>query len=105
VSTSPNPKLDFDLLAEIRRRTEVPLVLHGGSGIPVDQVQKAIGMDVAKMNIGTAIHVAFKEGMEEGLAANPGSHDIMKILSGCQARVRGVLRQYVDITMSAGRAA
>jgi len=31
------PKLDFDLLAEIRRRTEVPLVLHGGSGIPVDQ--------------------------------------------------------------------
>jgi fructose/tagatose bisphosphate aldolase len=57
------------------------------------------------MNVGTAIHVAFKEGMEEGLAANPGSHDIMKILSGCQPRVRDVLRQYVDITMSAGRAA
>jgi Fructose-bisphosphate aldolase class-II/Beta-lactamase len=62
------PKLDFDLLAEIRRRTEVPLVLHGGSGVPVDQVQKAIGMGVAKMNVGTAIHVAFKEGMEESLA-------------------------------------
>jgi fructose/tagatose bisphosphate aldolase len=60
---------------------------------------------VAKMNVGTAIHVAFKEGMEEGLAENPGSHDIMKILSGCQPRVRDVLRQYVDITMSAGRAA
>jgi fructose/tagatose bisphosphate aldolase len=59
---------------------------------------------VAKMNVGTAIHVAFKEGMEEGLAENPGSHDIMKILSGCQPRVRDVLRQYVDITMSAGRA-
>ena len=43
--------------------------------------------------------------MAEGLAENPGSHDIMKILSGCQARVRDVLRQYVDITMSAGRAA
>lgn len=98
------PKLDFDLLAEIRRRTEVPLVLHGGSGIPVDQVQKAIGMGVAKMNVGTAIQVAFKEGMEEGLAENPGSHDIMRVLSGCQARVRDVLRQYVDITMSAGRA-
>ena len=97
------PKLDFDLLAEIRRRTEVPLVLQGGSGIPVDQVQKAIGMGVAKMNVGTAIHVAFKEGMEEGLAENPGSHDIMKILSGCQERVRDVLRQYVEITVSAGR--
>jgi fructose/tagatose bisphosphate aldolase len=36
-------KLDFDLLAEIRRHAEVPRVLHGGSAIPVDQVQKAIG--------------------------------------------------------------
>src|SRR4029450_3803555 len=91
------PKLDLDLLAEVRRRIEVPLVLNGGSGIPVDQVQKAIGMGVAKMNVGTAIHVAFKEGMEgmeEGLAANPGSHDIMKILSGCQARVAVVLRAH-----------
>lgn len=99
------PKLDFDLLAEIRRRTDVPLVLHGGSGIPVDQVQKAIGMGVAKMNVGTAIHVAFKQGMEEGLAENAGSHDIMKILSVSKARVRDVVRQYVDIAMSAGRAA
>jgi ketose-bisphosphate aldolase len=98
------PKLEFDRLAEIRRRTDVPLVLHGGSGIPVDQVQKAIGMGIAKMNVGTAIHVAFKEGMESGLAENPGSHDIMKILSVSQARVRDVLRQYVDIMMSAGRA-
>jgi fructose/tagatose bisphosphate aldolase len=73
-------------------------------GIPVDQVQKAIGMGVAKMNVGTAIHVAFKERMEQGLA-NPGSHDIMMIVSGCQPRVRDVQRQYVDITMSAGRAA
>jgi fructose/tagatose bisphosphate aldolase len=67
------PKLDFDLLAEIRRRTEVSLMLHGGSGIPVNQVQKAIGMGVAKMNLGTAIQVAFMEGMEEGLAESPGS--------------------------------
>jgi ketose-bisphosphate aldolase len=98
------PKLDLDLLGKVRRRIEVPLVLNGGSGIPVDQVQKAIGMGVAKMNVGTAIHVAFKERMEQGLA-NPGSHDIMKIVSGCQPRVRDVQRQYVDITMSAGRAA
>lgn len=99
------PKLDFDLLADIRRRTDVPLVLHGGSGIPVDQVQKAISMGVAKMNVGTAIHVAFTEGIQAGLEENPGSHDIMRILSVSQARVRDVLRQYVDIVMSAGRAA
>lgn len=98
------PKLDFDRLAEIRSATDVPLVLHGGSGIPVDQVQRAIGMGVAKMNVGTAIHQAFKRGLEEGLALVPG-HDIMMILSVSQAKVRDVVRQYVDITMSAGRAA
>ena len=52
------PKTDFDLLAEIRRRTDVPLVLRLRN--PVDQVQKAIGIGMAKMNVGTAIHVAFK---------------------------------------------
>ena len=57
------------------------------------------------MNVDAAIHVAFKKGLEEGLAQNPDSQDIMKIPSGCQARVRDVLRQYVGIMISAGRAA
>jgi hypothetical protein len=69
VSTSPSP----NSTSTSSLRSDVPLGLHGGSGIPVDQVQKAIGLGVAKMNVGTAIHVAFKEGTEEGLAANPGS--------------------------------
>jgi ketose-bisphosphate aldolase len=96
------PKLDFDLLAESRRRTEVPLVLHGGSAIPVDQVQKAIGgrgQDERRNRNPRSVQRGY------GGRPNPGSHDIMKILSGCQPRVRDVLRQYVDITMSAGRAA
>jgi ketose-bisphosphate aldolase len=97
------PALDFDLLAEIRRRTDVPLVLHGGTGIPKDQVQKSIAMGVAKMNIGTAVHVAFKQGMQKCMAEDPGSHDIMKILGAAQASVRDALRDQIDMTMSAGR--
>jgi fructose-bisphosphate aldolase class II len=97
------PALDFDLLAEIRRRTDVPLVLHGGTGIPKDQVQKSIAMGVAKMNIGTAVHVAFKKGMQKCMAEDPGSHDIMKILRAAQASVRDTVRDQIDMTMSANR--
>lgn len=97
------PALDFGLLAEIRRRTDVPLVLHGGTGIPRDQVQKSITMGVAKMNIGTAVHVAFKKGMQKCMAEDPDSHDIMKILSAAQASVRDALRDQIDVTMSANR--
>lgn len=98
------PKLDFDLLAEIRRRTEVPLVLHGGSAIPVDQVQKAIGGrgqdERRNRNLGSVQGgYGGRPRRESRLARHHG------VLSGCQPRVRDVLRQYVDITMSAGRAA
>jgi hypothetical protein len=82
------PKLDFDLLAEIRRRAEVPRVLHGGSGIPVDQVQKAIGMGVAKMNVGTATHVAFKRygGRPRSESWFPRHHEDPQWLPGPCAR-------------------
>lgn len=97
------PALDFDLLAEIRRRTDVPLVLHGGTGIPRDQVQKSIAMGVAKMNIGTAVHVAFKKGMQKYMAEDPESHDIMKILAAATDSVRDTLRDQIGMTMSANR--
>ena len=96
------PRLDFDRLAEIRRRTDIPLVLHGGSGIPVAQVQRAISMGVAKLNVGTAIHIAFTKGLKESMAANPDLHAIMDFLSAAQASVREVIAQYIGVAMSAG---
>jgi fructose-bisphosphate aldolase class II len=98
------PKLDFDLLAEIRSQTDVPLVLHGGSGIPSEQVQKAIGMGVAKFNVGTALHVAFREALRKGIAENPDSNEMFEYLEAAQAAMRSVVRDYVGIAMSAGRA-
>ncbi len=48
------PKLRFDVLDEIARRTKVPLVLHGGSGIPPEDFRRAIHMGIRKVNIATA---------------------------------------------------
>ena len=59
------PKLRLDLLAEIASLVDVPLVLHGGSGTPIDQLHAAIKLGIAKINICTDIHKAFLRGMEE----------------------------------------
>jgi fructose-bisphosphate aldolase class II len=48
------PELNFEVLEAIRARTDIPLVLHGGSGIPPEDFRKAIRMGVCKINIGTA---------------------------------------------------
>ncbi|MBR5507493.1 MAG: class II fructose-bisphosphate aldolase [Clostridia bacterium] len=63
------PKLDIERVKAIREATGgIPLVLHGGSGIPDDQVKEAIKAGIRKMNIGTDVCCAFAEGTKEILA-------------------------------------
>lgn len=53
--------LNFDRLKEIAEAVPIPLVLHGGSGIPEDQVKKAISLGIAKVNINTEFQLAFQK--------------------------------------------
>lgn len=55
------PKLDLERLQEIRRATEVPLVLHGGSGIPEDQLEKAFRMGINKFNVATEYLILYEQ--------------------------------------------
>ena len=66
------PKLDIDRIKAIREATgNTPLVLHGGSGIPDDQVKAAINAGIRKMNIGTDVCCAFADGTLETLITTP----------------------------------
>ncbi len=68
------PKLDIDRVRAIRKSTGgIPLVLHGGSGIPDDQVKAAIDAGVRKMNIGTDVCCAFADGTKATLD-DPNRH-------------------------------
>lgn len=61
--------LNFDVLARIQEQTgELPLVLHGGSGIPADMVRQAISLGVCKVNVNTECQVAFTEATREYFA-------------------------------------
>ena len=62
------PNLDINRVKEIREATGgIPLVLHGGSGIPDEQVKEAINAGIRKMNIGTDVCCAFAKGTKETL--------------------------------------
>lgn len=62
--TEPAP-LALDRIAEIRDVVPVPLVLHGASGVPADDVRAAIGKGVAKLNADTDLRLAFRKGIEK----------------------------------------
>ncbi len=55
------PNLDLDRLAQIDKATSIPLVLHGGSGIPADQLEKAFAMGINKFNVGTEFFLLYNQ--------------------------------------------
>ena len=50
-----DPKLDFDLLTELHSRISIPLVMHGGTGIPEKDIQRSIGLGIAKVNVASEL--------------------------------------------------
>lgn len=60
-------KIDFDGVKEIKKLVDIPLVLHGGTGIPPDAVRKLRTLGVSKINIGHAVILAFVEGIRKVL--------------------------------------
>ena len=84
--------LNFDRLKEIADAVDTPLVLHGGSGIPQDQVEKAISMGISKVNINTENQLAFaaatRKYIEAGKDEEGKGYDPRKLLApGTQAIV------------------
>jgi len=61
------PRLNFERMKEISERTDVPLVLHGGSGLPDDQIQRAIRLGHAKINVNTECAQAWTDAVRDFL--------------------------------------
>jgi len=98
------PKLDFKRLEEIRDRVSVPLVLHGASGIPDDQITMAVERGICKINIDTEIRNAFIRTMQKFTAENPDQIDPRKVFAPCIVAMQAVVERKIDIFQSAGRA-
>ncbi|KMS70855.1 fructose-bisphosphate aldolase [Streptomyces viridochromogenes] len=89
--TTRTATLDHDLLKRLTATLDVPLVLHGSSGVPDDELTTAIAGGIAKVNVGTALNQAMTGAIREFLAAHPEAVDSRKYLSvGREAMVRTV---------------
>lgn len=81
--------LDETRIAEIARRTDVPLVIHGGSGVPHPQrARLARDTPICKFNIGTELRQVFGDALRATLAVDPEVFDRVKILSSIEPRLR-----------------
>ena len=101
--------LSFETLAAVQEKTgTMPLVLHGGTGIPADMIQKAISLGVSKINVNTECQLAFQEAtrkyIEEGKDLQGKGFDPRKLLApGCEA-IKATVREKIELFGSANKA-
>ena len=79
--TTRTATLDHDLLKRLAAALDVPLVLHGSSGVPDDELIAAVAGGIAKVNVGTALNIAMTSAIRAYLAAHPEAVDSRKYLS------------------------
>lgn len=78
--TERTASLDLELIGRLRDAVPVPLVLHGSSGVPDEDLRRAVGAGMAKVNIGTALNIAFTGAVRDHLAGDPAVVDPRRYL-------------------------
>ena len=92
------PNLAFDRLEQVAALGAPPLVLHGGSGIPDEMIQKAILLGIRKINVATEVRHAFMEGIEAAV----GTRDIYQMYASGRQAARAIIEQKTRLFNTAG---
>ena len=103
------PGLRFDVLEAIKKEVgDMPLVLHGGTGIPDDMIQKAISLGVAKINVNTECQLVFAEAtrkyIEAGKDLEGKGYDPRKLLAPGAEAIKDKVREKLTLFGSVGKA-
>ena len=103
------PGLRFDVLENVKAKTgTLPLVLHGGTGIPEDMIKKAISLGVAKINVNTECQIAFAEGVrgyiEAGKDLEGKGFDPRKLLAPGFEAIKATVKEKMELFGSVNQA-
>ena len=98
------PYLHLDRLEELDHALQLPLVLHGGSGIPCEMVQDAIRLGIAKINVGTDILTAWSNEVGRILSESGKNTTAFQYMDQAAACVEEKVRYWIHVCMSAGKA-
>ena len=96
------PRLDFERLARIRDAVQLPIVLHGGSSTPADDIRRAISLGVCKLNIASELAVAFRENIAQTAAREPGYWHA-KALKQAKDECKQVVARWIEMVGSGGK--
>ncbi len=101
--------LNFDVLAKIQEETgTMPLVLHGGTGIPAEMIQKAISLGVSKINVNTECQLSFAEAtrkyIEDGKDLQGKGFDPRKLLAPGVEAIKATVKEKMELFGSVGKA-
>jgi len=91
------PKLDFERLNAINNIVEIPLVLHGASGIPDDSISRAIKGGITKINIATELKIPMARAIRECFDENPEENDPRHYLGLAKEAVKKVVREKIEV--------
>ena len=97
------PKLDFERLSEIGKKVRIPLVLHGASGVSVEDVRRCIGLGIAKVNIATELKIPFSREVRKYLLEHEEENDPRKYMFKAKEEMKKVVVEKIIMCMSNGR--
>ena len=103
------PGLSFETLEAVKKEVgDMPLVLHGGTGIPADMIKKAISLGVAKINVNTECQLSFAEAtrkyIEEGKDQQGKGFDPRKLLAPGAEAIKATVKEKMELFGSVGKA-
>ncbi|EIO3937729.1 tagatose bisphosphate family class II aldolase [Vibrio vulnificus] len=97
------PKLDFARLEKIRSVVDIPLVLHGASGVPDEMVRRCIELGVCKVNVATELKIAFADAVKGHFAEHPDANDPRKYITPGKAAMKRVVMDKISMCGSEGK--
>ena len=98
------PEIHFDRLRELASAVETPLVLHGGTGIPEEDVRRAIREGITNVNVGTIIHCTYMNTVRAELARRGENAYTLDVMKPARAAVREVVKRWIRACGADGKA-
>jgi fructose-bisphosphate aldolase class II len=95
--TTRTAELDLELIAALRDAVPVPLVLHGSSGVPDATLRAAVGAGIVKVNVGTALNVAYTGAVRAALADDPAAVDPRRALRSARSAIADTVAHLLEV--------
>ena len=91
------PNLDFDRMQLVNEELPIPLVLHGGSGIPDEKIERAISCGIAKINVNTELQDAWSKAVREFLKNDEKAYDPRKVIGSGEEAIKNKIKEKVTL--------